>query len=71
MRFGYAAQGVLDGQFYQYYLSGGLFGHRPDAGSHIFVEFVDAESLLHSVNLAYAMDAMDLIYGFSSGFKRP
>lgn len=70
MRFGYTAERMLAGQFLQHYVSGGLPVGRPVSNSERYPQFIDAPSLLRSVNLAFANDAFDLMYGFTSGFKR-
>ena len=67
--FGYTAGEMLQGQFYQHYTSSGLSGRQPGNFFPRYLQFINAESLLRSVNLAYAMDAFDLIYGVTSGFK--
>lgn len=70
-RFGYTAQMILrSGEFYQHYISGGLSGHQPNQNGNRYPQFVDGLSLLRSVNLAYALDAFDLMYGVTSGFRR-
>lgn len=69
-RFGYSAEEMLQGQFLQHYLSGGLPAGQPVSNSERYTQFIDSESLLRSLNLAYANDAVDLMYGFTSGFKK-
>lgn len=68
-RFGFTAKGMLDGEFYQHYISSGLPGKQPGNHSPRYLQFLDSDSLLRSVSLAYAMDAFDLMYGVSSGYK--
>jgi hypothetical protein len=69
MRFGYAAENILNGQFLQHYVAAGLPATQPGNFSPRYPQFLDANSLLRSVNLAYAMDAFSLMYGVKSGFK--
>lgn len=70
-RFGYATQWTLrDSEFYQHYVSGGLPGVQPNGNTNRYPQFVDGLSLLRSANLAYALEAFDLMYGVASGFAR-
>lgn len=50
---------MLDGQFHRHCLSSGISRGRPDDGSLIYVEFIDAESPLCLINIAYTMDAFE------------
>ncbi len=70
-RFGRTAETILDGQYYQHYVSGGLPGTVPGKfeESRRYASFISPDALLRSSNLAYALDAFDLMYGFNSGFK--
>lgn len=71
LRFGRTTQHMLDGQYFQHYQSGGLPGAQPGRihESRRFEQFVDQESLLRSVNLAYALDASNLLFDSTSNFK--
>lgn len=67
--FGLNAESMMWGQYYQHFASSGLSDRRPAEISPRYPAFLDPESLLRSVNLAYAMDAYDLMYGRSTGYK--
>ncbi|KAK4129804.1 hypothetical protein N657DRAFT_630609 [Parathielavia appendiculata] len=71
LRFGRTAEAILQDQFHQHYISGGLpqvtVGETEDSRRHEV--FIDSESLLRSVNLAYALDASNLMYGLSSTYR--
>ncbi|KAH7304752.1 hypothetical protein B0I35DRAFT_362799 [Stachybotrys elegans] len=71
LRFGRTTQYMLDGQYFQHYQSGGLPGAVPGRieESRRFEQFVDQDSLLRSVNLAYALDASNLMFDSTSNFK--
>ena len=69
--FGRTAAKILNAQYYQHYVSGGLPDTEPGSfeQSRRYARFVSPEALLRSVNLAYALDAFDLMYGVTSAFK--
>ena len=71
LRFGRTTQYMLDGQYFQHYQSGGLPGAIPGRihESRRFEQYVDQEALLRSVNLAYALDASNLLFDTTSNFK--
>lgn len=68
-RFGFGAQYTLNTRFLQHYISGGLSGTEALENSNRYLQFLNADALLRSVNLAYANDAYDLIYGVASGYQ--
>jgi len=69
-RFGMTTQRVLEGQFYQHYLAGGLPGSTPsNQHEKRFAMFIDPASLLRSINLAYALEASNLMYDSRSGLN--
>lgn len=72
-RFGQTARYTLDGQYFQHYKAGDLPGTVPDGDEHghRYGSFITPEALLRSVNLAYALDAFNLMYDTNSYFKRP
>jgi hypothetical protein len=70
-RFGFTARATIgSSSFYQHYISGGLPGLQPNSNSNRYRLFVDGQSLLRSINLAFALDASDLMYGVTSSFKQ-
>ncbi|KAK3317083.1 hypothetical protein B0H66DRAFT_562759 [Apodospora peruviana] len=71
LRFGRTAEKILDGQYYQHYLSGDLAGAVPTSSEDTgrYAEYVTPEALLRSVNLAYALDASNLMYDLRSGLN--
>jgi hypothetical protein len=71
LRFGRTAEKMLDGQFHQHYLSGDMPGATPGRyeESVRYASYLDPDSLLRSVNLAFALDASNLMYDINSGFK--
>lgn len=73
LRFGQTARYMLNGQYYQHYKTGDLPGTVPDEAEHghRYGSFVTPEALLRSVNLAFALDAFNLMYDINSYFKRP
>lgn len=72
LRFGRTAQHILNGQFQQHFISGDMPGTTPGLTeqSRRRGSFIDPESLLRSVNLAYALDASNLLYDITSGFGK-
>jgi hypothetical protein len=72
LRFGRTAQVILDGQYFQHYHSGDLPGPMPGRFEQNvrYERFIDPESLLRSVNLAYALDASNLMYDVTSNFRK-
>lgn len=69
-RFGYNAEAIVRaGEFYHHYFAGGLSGGQPWSNSHRYPQYLDGLSLLRSINLAYALDAFNLMYGITSGYK--
>ncbi|KFY47809.1 hypothetical protein V496_10436 [Pseudogymnoascus sp. VKM F-4515 (FW-2607)] len=70
-RFGYTTNGTLGADPSQHYISGGLPGLKPGKFETVFryESFIDTDSLLRSINLAHALDASNLMYDITSGFK--
>jgi len=71
LRFGRTAHAILEDQFHQHYVSGGLPPDVPGVwdDARRYEAFIDQEALLRSVSLAYALDASNLMYGVSSTFR--
>ncbi len=67
-RFGRSAAQMLDAQYYQHFVSGGLPVSRPGSEelNGRYTTFLNPETLLRSVNLAHALDAFDLLYDADS-----
>ncbi|KFY23940.1 hypothetical protein V493_05545 [Pseudogymnoascus sp. VKM F-4281 (FW-2241)] len=58
--------------FLTHYVSGDLPGLKPTNQTEFlrYESFVDTDSLLHSINLAYALDASNLMFDITSSFKK-
>ncbi|SPO06669.1 uncharacterized protein DNG_09361 [Cephalotrichum gorgonifer] len=70
-RFGLSAADILHDRFHELYIAGGLPGLEGVSNSNRLPGFVTSDGLLRAVNLAYAVDAFDLIYSITSSFKAP
>ena len=72
LRFGWTANNILAAQFSQHYLSSGMPGIKPtkDEDYLRYESFIDTDSLMRSINLAYALDASNLMFGVTSSFKK-
>ncbi|KAL5345940.1 hypothetical protein ACLOAV_008970 [Pseudogymnoascus australis] len=71
LRFGWTANNTLGADPSQHYISGGLPGLKPGKFETVlrYESFIDTDSLLRSINLAHALDASNLMYDITSGFK--
>ncbi|KAK6342212.1 hypothetical protein TWF730_001690 [Orbilia blumenaviensis] len=69
--FGDEAQSILSwSNFFDFYKTGHLPSEVPQGSLWRYEGYVHSQALLRSVRLAFSMDALELMYGVTSGFEK-